>query len=172
MLFHLLVPGGKWQTVTSSPVSLARLASFVFQSQSWYPLLPPPRVRPWGTRCVRLGHDRRSDPCYRRRFCQRTSVLGHERIFEYRWAATTPDPKAREETASCRASSTPARVASTSSSPSQPRCPIRKTLPLSLPRPTPRARFRRSWATWTTRSESASPSSATAVRLLEARSGS
>ena len=33
ILFHLLVPGGKWQTVTVSPVSSARRASSVFHSR-------------------------------------------------------------------------------------------------------------------------------------------
>ena len=34
ILFHLLVPGGKWQTVTSSPVSAARTASWSFQRRA------------------------------------------------------------------------------------------------------------------------------------------
>ena len=33
ILFHLEVPGGKWQTVISSPVSAARRASSVFHSR-------------------------------------------------------------------------------------------------------------------------------------------
>ena len=33
VLFHLEVPGGKWQTVTSSPVSSARAASSAFQAR-------------------------------------------------------------------------------------------------------------------------------------------
>jgi hypothetical protein len=33
ILFHLLVPGGKWQTVISKPVSAAKAASSAFQSR-------------------------------------------------------------------------------------------------------------------------------------------
>ncbi len=33
ILFHLLVPGGKWQTVTVSPTSVANAASSDFQSR-------------------------------------------------------------------------------------------------------------------------------------------
>ncbi len=41
ILFHLEVPGGKWQKVISSPVSLARAARAVFHAPVRYPLLPP-----------------------------------------------------------------------------------------------------------------------------------
>src|ERR1700737_5213139 len=41
ILFHLLVPGGKWQTVISSPVSSASLCSSSFQRRTLAPLLPP-----------------------------------------------------------------------------------------------------------------------------------
>src|ERR1035437_4551088 len=41
ILFHLLVPGGRWQTVMSSPVSAARVASSVFQVRRRLPLAPP-----------------------------------------------------------------------------------------------------------------------------------
>ena len=41
ILFHLLVPGGKWHTVISSPVSAARTASWSFQSRHRQPLEPP-----------------------------------------------------------------------------------------------------------------------------------
>src|ERR1035437_7694611 len=41
ILFHLLVPGGRWQTVMSSPVSAARVASSVFQVGRRLPLAPP-----------------------------------------------------------------------------------------------------------------------------------
>jgi hypothetical protein len=34
ILFHLLVPGGKWQTVISKPVSAAKAASSAFQTGS------------------------------------------------------------------------------------------------------------------------------------------
>jgi hypothetical protein len=34
ILFHLLVPGGKWQTVTVSPVSAANRASWVFHART------------------------------------------------------------------------------------------------------------------------------------------
>src|ERR1035437_1981322 len=40
--FHLLVPGGKWQTVSPSPVSSASFWSSNFHSRTRYPLLPPP----------------------------------------------------------------------------------------------------------------------------------
>jgi hypothetical protein len=33
ILFHLEVPGGKWQTVTTSPVSAASAASSLFQTR-------------------------------------------------------------------------------------------------------------------------------------------
>ena len=42
ILFHLLVPGGKWQTVICSPVWAARAASSVFHRRVRYPLEPPP----------------------------------------------------------------------------------------------------------------------------------
>src|SRR5262245_33093115 len=42
ILFHLLVPGGKWHTEIRSPVSLARRWSSSFQSRTRDPLLPPP----------------------------------------------------------------------------------------------------------------------------------
>ena len=41
ILFHLEVPGGKWQQVISSPVSAARSARPVFQARVRYPLDPP-----------------------------------------------------------------------------------------------------------------------------------
>jgi hypothetical protein len=41
ILFHLEVPGGRWQTVMSSPVWAAKAASSVFHSRSRDPLEPP-----------------------------------------------------------------------------------------------------------------------------------
>src|SRR5450759_5958240 len=41
ILFHLLVPGGKWQTEISSPVSSANFCNSVFHNRNLYPLLPP-----------------------------------------------------------------------------------------------------------------------------------
>jgi hypothetical protein len=41
ILFHLLVPGGKWQTEISSPVSSERCCNSHFQSLTRAPLLPP-----------------------------------------------------------------------------------------------------------------------------------
>jgi hypothetical protein len=38
----LEVPGGKWHTVTGSPVSPAKRASSVFHSRVRYPFEPPP----------------------------------------------------------------------------------------------------------------------------------
>ena len=38
ILFHLLVPGGKWHTVMSSPVWAASAASSAFQARVRYPL--------------------------------------------------------------------------------------------------------------------------------------
>jgi hypothetical protein len=40
-VFHFDVPGGKWQTVMSSPVSCARAARPAFQARFLYPLDPP-----------------------------------------------------------------------------------------------------------------------------------
>src|ERR1017187_10446704 len=42
ILFHLLVPGGKWQTETAIPVSSANLCRATFHSLVLLPLLPPP----------------------------------------------------------------------------------------------------------------------------------
>src|ERR687894_540092 len=42
ILFHLLVPGGKWHTAISSPVSSANRWSSAFQRRTREPLLPPP----------------------------------------------------------------------------------------------------------------------------------
>src|SRR3954454_14540420 len=42
ILFHLLVPGGKWHTEIRRPVSLAKRCSSSFQSRTRDPLLPPP----------------------------------------------------------------------------------------------------------------------------------
>ena len=41
ILFHLLVPGGKWQTEISSPVSSASFCNSHFHSLTRAPLLPP-----------------------------------------------------------------------------------------------------------------------------------
>src|SRR5262249_5701463 len=41
ILFHLEVPGGKWHTVISSPVSTASAASSAFHARVRYPLEPP-----------------------------------------------------------------------------------------------------------------------------------
>ena len=41
ILFHFEVPGGKWHTVMSSPVSAASAASPVFHARVRYPLEPP-----------------------------------------------------------------------------------------------------------------------------------
>ena len=40
-LFHFDVPGGKWQTVISSPASRASAASSAFHARVRYPLEPP-----------------------------------------------------------------------------------------------------------------------------------
>src|ERR1700677_4122818 len=42
ILFHLLVPGGRWHTVIARPVSAASAASSVFHCRVRYPLEPPP----------------------------------------------------------------------------------------------------------------------------------
>jgi hypothetical protein len=42
ILFHLLVPGGKWHTTIFSPVVSARRCSVTFHSRVREPLLPPP----------------------------------------------------------------------------------------------------------------------------------
>ena len=41
ILFHLEVPGGKWHTVISRPVSAASSARPAFQARFRHPLLPP-----------------------------------------------------------------------------------------------------------------------------------
>ena len=41
ILFHLLVPGGKWQTSISRPVSSARRCSSVFHRRVRLPFEPP-----------------------------------------------------------------------------------------------------------------------------------
>jgi hypothetical protein len=41
ILFHLLVPGGKWQTETYSPVSSANCCNSHFHNRTRAPLLPP-----------------------------------------------------------------------------------------------------------------------------------
>ena len=42
ILFHLLVPGGRWLTTMSMPSWLARFWSSHFHSRTREPLLPPP----------------------------------------------------------------------------------------------------------------------------------
>src|SRR4029077_14045106 len=42
ILFHLLVPGGRWLTTMSRPSSLASFCSSRFHSRTREPLLPPP----------------------------------------------------------------------------------------------------------------------------------
>src|SRR5271157_1328292 len=44
ILFHLLVPGGKWQTVIFKPVLVARRWSPAFQQRDRELLLPPSAV--------------------------------------------------------------------------------------------------------------------------------
>ena len=41
ILFHLLVPGGKWQTMIFRPVSLASFYSSVFHRRVRLPFEPP-----------------------------------------------------------------------------------------------------------------------------------
>src|SRR5450756_1896857 len=41
-LFHLLVPGGRWQTRIDSPVAFANFCRLTFHNRKRYPLLPPP----------------------------------------------------------------------------------------------------------------------------------
>ncbi len=41
ILFHLLVPGGKWQTLTFKPVSSANRCKATFHKRDLAPLLPP-----------------------------------------------------------------------------------------------------------------------------------
>src|SRR5262245_18519759 len=42
ILFHLLVPGGKWHTDKVKPDSSANLCSSTFHKRNRQPLLPPP----------------------------------------------------------------------------------------------------------------------------------
>src|SRR5665811_64667 len=44
-LFHLLVPGGRWATVTVRSVSAAKAASSIFQARTRDPLDPPPSAQ-------------------------------------------------------------------------------------------------------------------------------
>src|SRR3954467_6418677 len=64
ILFHLLVPGGRWWTSISMPSSLARHCSSRFQSRTRPPLLPPPSAaatasagddQAWRVRIARAG---------------------------------------------------------------------------------------------------------------------
>src|SRR6266404_3201704 len=41
ILFHLLVPGGKWQIVMRNPVVSANCCKATFHNRLRYPLLPP-----------------------------------------------------------------------------------------------------------------------------------
>src|ERR1035437_3763970 len=50
ILFHLLVPGGRWATVTLRPDSAAKAASSTFQARTRDPLDPPPSAQT-GSRC-------------------------------------------------------------------------------------------------------------------------
>src|SRR5665647_2460760 len=45
ILFHLLVPGGRWATVTVSPVPAAKAASLILQARIRDPLEPPPSAQ-------------------------------------------------------------------------------------------------------------------------------
>lgn len=44
-LFHLLVPGGRWLTVTRRPVWAANAASSIFQARTREPFEPPPSAQ-------------------------------------------------------------------------------------------------------------------------------
>src|SRR6266700_1905964 len=59
ILFHLLVPGGKWQTVIATPISSASCCSHHFHKRIRAPTLRPPSAvissrLAWDTACVRL----------------------------------------------------------------------------------------------------------------------
>src|SRR6266704_6729277 len=56
ILFHLLVPGGRWLTVMSRPSWLASFCNSRFHSRTREPLLPPPP----GLRRGRRGGDEQS----------------------------------------------------------------------------------------------------------------
>ena len=55
ILFHLEVPGGKWQQVMSSPVSAASAARPAFQARLRYPLPPPASQVTSSLRRARVG---------------------------------------------------------------------------------------------------------------------
>src|SRR5260370_20274262 len=54
ILFHLLVPGGRWQTVMGIRNSFASLCSSIFHRRRRWPLLPPPSAGAFSPR--RLCH--------------------------------------------------------------------------------------------------------------------
>src|SRR5262249_39314854 len=65
ILFHLLVPGGKWHTLNANPSSSASPCSATFHSRVRTPLLPPPSAviripRARGNRAAPI-------PCHQRR---------------------------------------------------------------------------------------------------------
>src|SRR3954447_16182608 len=65
ILFHLLVPGGRWHTVITKPVSSANCCSSTFHKRTRLPLLPPPAaVISSRSAC---GYPARPVPCHQRR---------------------------------------------------------------------------------------------------------
>jgi hypothetical protein len=87
-LFHLLVPGGKWQTVICRPVWSARRCSSVFQRRVRLPLEAPQSaviVRLWA-----LGW--RSDPsCCHHALISDAYEFRHRELLEHLAPTTSAD---------------------------------------------------------------------------------
>src|SRR3972149_832451 len=60
ILFHLLVPGGKWLTTSVRPVLSASFCSAAFHSRARLPLLPPPSAVTYS--CRAFGSRGRGPP--------------------------------------------------------------------------------------------------------------
>jgi hypothetical protein len=65
ILFHLLVPGGKWHTEIRSPVSLANRCSSIFHRRQRLPFDPPPSAVT--SNFVACGYTWRPMFCHHRR---------------------------------------------------------------------------------------------------------
>ena len=74
ILFHLLVPGGRWHTVTDKPASVARRASSYFHRRTRDPLLPPPSAQI--SNSLASGYINAPSPCHQRiQGCQKFRIM-------------------------------------------------------------------------------------------------